>query len=395
MKEKLIEKLKAERTASRVFALVFLGGALNAIFLGLSFWQFVQSGIQIVSFATGPTLVLIGLYLALAVFYGIATSVLFKPKRIVSPILMQMVTAGFLGFILAYPLIMYPTSLALGVPDRNQTAPATPQEVTQHLQTRLNEAVRNIATNIIFISGGLIAVGFVQHEIVRRVVGINGSRQDIDTKTYSFNASYDRMCQILLAPDVLNSHEFIPITKHASGIVILKSANRNTEKFILAIIPDPANKERKSILATVAYEVKFDTTFKSPEASLIRDQFIAWLKDEVPIKPADELTEAEPAYYRLPDSTSDLATITVIAKALQSTQPLTKVGEIPRYQVYVLIATIIIGGIMTVGWLIGAIPPELYGSSLILITIELMFIFIPAVMEEKRKRESQSFQDGS
>ncbi|MDE1877278.1 MAG: hypothetical protein KGI07_01980, partial [Thaumarchaeota archaeon] len=177
------EKIEQGNALMRLFVLTVIGASLNVIFIVFSFTEFFISHQPLWEL---PQFVGIILYFFLTIVYSLVTTLSFSPKRIVSPLYVQFLTAGIMTIILSSLLLTNTNSVYANNP-------------AYLIQLAL-------ITLALFILMGML--GFVQTEILRRIVGLNGNDNDLDRVTYSIDAKFDHVKKIITERPLLILGDF-------------------------------------------------------------------------------------------------------------------------------------------------------------------------------------------
>jgi hypothetical protein len=384
--KKIISTMKREQIILRLVALIILGAGINILFIGLTVWDFTHSGREpilltqnaigtlnntSITIASGTVIGVIQntpqteqepfqitqvmvthylMYFVLSIVYSVGASLAFKPKRFVSPFYIQMVTMGFFAIIITTPFLLYP----------------------------------NVITNESFVQGVfgitfvlfllLILVGLIQSGIVRRIVALNEPFDNLDSITSIYNIKYADLKKILVDESFQSLGGFVSIRQPVKDKLILESRSRTDEKIILVLTPDM--KDEKSIIAGFGYGVVYNTIIPSKSAKAWLESLFYFLEKQTgtPIKDDTNLSKTD-------------AYVTAYRRIIQSTKPqITGIAYLPRYQITTLIVTGIIGALLTVAWQIfNFLDDSAYITTLVLILIELLIVFVPLMIDKSRK----------
>lgn len=242
----IIEKIKnAQTTLGLLFATVII----IPYQLLLLFWVVLVLGnYQTLTVGIGLSLIpsLIG-YFAVPIILCTVFSIVFQPKRIVSPINVQIGTSVGISMILLYN---WGTAQFTGA-------------------SQAQNELGILAAGLIILSVVLVVVGLFQFIIVRSLVGIN--LVSTDRKSYSIDGNVEAIDKVI--------RKFLDLRGYTRELGIEGEImyERNqipfSEKVILALGPDPRNKNH-SILATVAFHKGPFNIKEATVASDIRDSII-------------------------------------------------------------------------------------------------------------------------
>lgn len=353
--KELYKELSKENALIRLIVLTFLGAGIQIILIVFSIWQFtfqIRTSPQPFADVTPDPIILLT-YFVLTIAYSVGASLSFHPKRIVSPLYIQLTAATLLTIIIAYAFMQFEPPI---------------QDPT---------FIQNLIAMMAMLYMLLGLTGFAQTEIVRRIVGLNGTEEDLDRKTFSINASFDIVAPIISRDSFLNLADF-RITKRTREFLILQSKLRTFEKLVFALIPDPTD-QHKCILATVAYELRYYHIAKTEDASEMRNMVVSHLKEK--------LRNLNPSYSVSNHNLDDVASVRVRNIALSDTQSkLVGLKDIPRYHLFAMVATAIVFIVMTAAFIVNVIDRDLYVSSLVIIIIAVLFEFAPLLKEARSSR---------
>lgn len=382
---------KRETVIFRMIILAFVGAGINMIFFSLVLWQLANSVLShpiiitqntvgmlnqttipilqgtivaVIQNATGvppqpssfqltESLVLdYSVYIVVSLIYCLAVSLAFKPKRIVSPLLTQGLTVAFMTIEFVIPFTMYTYLL------HNQ------------------QAVENALGILILASAMLILVGFIQTELIRRWVGLNEPLEEIDKHIVSFDIDFKKMKEIMLSDEFLSLGGFKRKKNKSHEQLILESSSRDSEKLVFVLSAD--KKDERSYLAGIPYQISYNTISKSAKASAWMESIILFLKERSKKYEENKQDEGTTFAYAL-----------AMKHVLDSTKPkINNLITLPSYEKTALIVTSIIWVLLTATWYFKFITLEGYFTTLVLISIELMFVFLPALIE-KAKGETE------
>jgi hypothetical protein len=305
----------------------------------------------------GQLIFLYAALLAVLTFlYSLTASLAFSPKRIVSPLLIQMMSAvGIILFIL--------------------TTQLRPILLSQYAVEGIS--YMTVLGNIIvfgILGLPLLAVlGFVQTELVRRLVGLNGGLDDIGRKTYVLPVAYDKVRDVL-TDEVFYSAYDLPKPKEEKGFLIVETSRSSTYQIIMVL---RMKDETSSILSTATYEKKYYSIIRSKLFEGIRDKIVEDIAEKLSIKA--EVRE-----------TSDPATVKAAKLALGITEtPLASMRNIPRFYVVALILTAFVGIGLTVYFYVFNHDQNLYISSLVLIAVAVIIELLPTMRESWKEKRTE------
>jgi hypothetical protein len=249
------EKIKREDTLVRLVILIFAGAGLNVLVLILSLWKVTQQLYlnppsiqpQIPFITTAPELTL--LYLALTIIYSISASFSFVPKRVVSPVHIQITTATLLVIFSSYYFLSFQPPLG-------------------------GTFIPTITVDIMLYYGILGGIGWLQAVLVRRIIAVSGTRENIDTKTFSINAPFKTISEILRERTFLRNNSLK--SKLLDNRLIIQSSWDTTNKHVLVL--DANQDDMKSTLAFSSFSIEYDSLRVTDSANLERVDILGSLE---------------------------------------------------------------------------------------------------------------------
>jgi hypothetical protein len=258
------EKLRLESSIVRLFIVTLLGIAFELI-LALPTLSLVPTliglpGQQALAYSALDILNFIGAYLLVPVVYCIIVSYWFEPKRIVSPLNIQLGTVA-IGTIMVVDRVLFQAYYYTPFPQ--------PQGAT-------------IAVTLLywftaaFVSA--VVIGAYQTRMVRWWVGLN--LEDYDRVTYVINDDFDSLADAF-------DDEFLKTfglqKRREKEILIITSKYLTGDSIIMVMMRDgdPATHKLRTILATVAFKTRVYTLSRSKQASAERDTVVWALKGKM------------------------------------------------------------------------------------------------------------------
>jgi hypothetical protein len=240
------------------------------------------------------------------------------------------------------------------------------------------EFLRGIIGTFIIAVFFLGIFGVVQTLIVRWLVGLVGTIDDLDRKTFLVNADFQTVSGILLTESFLQSWN---LEHRKIGKGLLEIYTSYPAVWQIRLVLGPAQEPNKSILATVAFEKKFYTIFKSDKVSDCRDDMVRRIKSIIGVKK-----------FRL-IGFNDVVSHMALRSALSVTEPKTIVGrdalgEVPSFYRNILILMGVIVAIVTGLYIFGFVPLDLFATSLIMIAIALAIELGPRLKEIMDSKKS-------
>ncbi len=262
----LSEKLRLESTIVRLGVLTLLGTTIELI-IALPVISIVLTQLTIPApiitsnqslFLISPAgYTLIGMYILVPTIYCVFVSLLLRPKRIVSPLNIQLGVLS-IGGILVLDKVVFPAGYLIALP--------VPQQVSVITAFGIQMFLAGMMT---------VVLGFLQTIVVRWWVGFN--LEELDRVSYTINDSLDfvkgQFNDSFREPFGLSEPE-----KNDSGMIIVSSHSANGESLVLVLRDVREPEKFNCILATVAYQNKFTVLTKTKEASAGRDAVVWALK---------------------------------------------------------------------------------------------------------------------
>jgi hypothetical protein len=352
----------------REIALTFLGAGIQVAYSLPVINLFVASfGAGVPQLPTGDQ-TFEAIYLSIGLLFAIPASLAFRPKRMISPFWIQLLT-WTLGEVVAYSnLAAYPNvfyQFLNGQTVVKQTA----------LQFALGYSVLYLLL--------LMVVGFVQFFIVRWIVGLNGTENDIERRTFILSVEYKQLVR-LVADRIFRSVSRVFLRERSRGHFVIFANNQNGagDKIVLGVSPDPKGDPTKSLLATVAFSAGNTSISKTDEASALLESSLLYLEQKSGLKREQTSTD------------NDISDRTM-AFALRRTKPsLGIVNDIPRYHLFALSFTFLLALAMSAAYFVfHAIDSTAYTDSLVLIAVAVVIEFGPLIRESLSHKEEPAPED--
>lgn len=348
---KIYEKLRKDDSLIRLSVLTGLGAGIQIFYIAFQVWNFSREGIQDLSSLEPQTPLLIG-YFIITIAFSIPASLSFKPKRIVSPLYIQIITGVFILGIISNYLILNANLFS-------------------------ERAIQNALVSTLLIVVTMIVTGFVQTEIVKRVVGLNGILNDLDRKTYRLSTDFQKISSEMRKKPFLNLSDF-KIIEFDNNTLVLASKSYVHEKLVLVASEDP-KKPLETILATVSYEVKHESITKSENASAIMKSVVMYLINTIKnLEPSIQIVEES-----LENEISNKASVYALSPTRSKFAGL---RGTPRYYIFVTIFIAVVGIATTIAYFVEIFGEELYFGTLVLIALEALFVFVPLVRESSKEK---------
>jgi len=307
-------------------------------------------------------IILIG-YILLPIIYCITISLLFKPKRIVSPMNIQIGTYVLFSIIFIYSYL-------------------------EHSMTELEFEGVFFSLFIIFIF--IMSIAFIQFFFVRWVIGLN--LDETDRKSFLINAPSKDIIKIL-GNEFLFSRPFIKQKECQTTdkpIWILRHRD-NLNNYAIIAFGSQKDDENKCILATVAFHMGMSWVAKSDKASAICESIVNDINIRlkktnnkitiIPLKKIDDIVSV--MAFSFVDSAT-CSKIYIIRGFFRS---------ISRFFRRAIIATIGAFTILTGACYFGYLSSDNYVAVIIPTLIVLIIEFGIPLREELQRKKTEWFED--
>jgi hypothetical protein len=352
--KKTRQKLRSEMSNIRYLILVFLGAGINfSIGIGVmlsSLTALVRNPAQALSSKGLPTSVAILAisYFAIGIIYATCMSLAFRPKRIISPLYVQIVTASFVPILIVALQLLQP--------------------------------IYNFAT-VAFLALGYFVLslmmffiaGIGQTIIVRYLVGLNGTKEDTDTFRLLIDSKLENVLKVLRNDEVQEAlrldGEERKIGEHSR---LFRTSRTEAPQLFIVVMADSEDKN-KTHLATVSYREYF--------YGIVKGGHLLEEEREHIIKKAFE----ESGLTFKDDATDSIAQSVAYIHGLAVTESkLLSLRSLPPHTRAILIGLTALAVIMTIVWKIGYITLEMYETFLVFAALSVLFDLLP-LLRTKRK----------
>ena len=290
------------------------------------------------------TIPLIITYLLLPIVYCIVVSQLFHPKRLVSPINIQIGTITVFSIVIIY--------LAL-----NNPLLISPQ------------GFENLFTSVFFLDVFMGMIGFIQFIIVRWVIGLNFD--SIERVSYSVNGSV-RDILAILGNDFLIAHDFSRKKDKQNvenPIWVLKCRDPYGNSVILTIGKHNSDND-KTIIASTSYRTSLYGISKSQAATAMRTSII---NDAEMRLNRSKLKLTLTPIENVDDRVSTNAYVHSLAATRSKTEITVEfLRNIPRYYLYAIIITIIAFVGVTIAFASNLMDSNGFVGALVVIVVALI-----------------------
>lgn len=356
------KKLESEASIIRYVVLVLLGAGINfTIGFGVVFSSLtalVQSPSQALTSTGLPTSVaiLVVCYFIIGIIYSTSVSLAFQPKRIISPLYIQITTSSFVPILIVYLLLTVPSTIAVDW-----------------------SAISGIAIFLFLVSFLMFFVaGIGQIMIVRYLVGLNGTKENINSFGLVINGKLEDVLKVLKSD---GSQEALYLSKRderktGEHSFVFRTPRGTRKQLFIAIIADP-NDNKKTQLATVSYVQTYYGIMKTGD--LIKEERKHTIKSA--------LEKAGMTFSD--DETDSLARYMAYDHGLSITESkLLTLRSYPPYSKAILVGITLMAIIMSALWKVGYITPEMYETFWIFAGFAVLFDLLPLLRTERRRAES-------
>jgi hypothetical protein len=356
------QKTQLETTV-RYVILIVLGAGVN-LSLGFGFMvstfstiaDMIKSGSVNLSTIPNSTVILSLSYLLLGILYSTSVSLLFHPKRIISPIFVQIMTSVFVGLLAVAIVLVQPVPIATTIDWASISA----------------EALGLFIISVV----PLVFAGIFQEFVVRALVGLNGTRDDTDSFELIVLTKLENVLKLLRNTDfqdALNIDEEKRIGEHS---YVFHTSPSLTHQFFIAVVgvhSDLDDKEETQ-LATLCYKRTFYGITKTGEHR--REN----MKDAIE-------RELQDAKYRFDDKIEAyLALQIALDQGLRPTEAkLLTLRSMPPHTKALLIGLVIMFGVMTGLWHANYVNAELTESFYIFGGLAILTDLLPLLRTKRKK----------
>lgn len=348
----------------KLTVLVLIGAVLHVSFIATTIWYWTQTGIltKVPEFQAQFASVAIG-YFVLTIVYCTFISATTRPKIVVSALHIQIVTTAFVIFIISATFVIYNPTFAT------------------------EQARSNTISNIMLISMVLVVTGLLQQLLVRELLGLTGSKEDMDKQTYVINTSFERVSRQMTNNAFLKRFLLSKKVEEKEFLVILTKRQAITDQ-ILILMPED-NDGTRCVLTIISYQILFDTFFKTEAARNEREAILGTLERALRIeKPTNTIENRaldyeeslkQAYYYALKPTEAKLASL----------------RDIPARFAYSIIALIVIGIGFSIAYFVTSTQaPPLVGREALIgawiaIAVGIITQLLPSLRDKVSKLESR------
>lgn len=352
-------KIIAQENIIRYLALVVLGAGINftmgfaVLTSGLT--AMFQSPIQTLSSTIPQTASILAIsYFLIGVVYSTVASLASRPKTIISPLYIQIITATFVPILATFLL----ATLKLNPPPDLLTGSA-------------------FALSLFFFALMIFFVtGIGQTAVVKYLVGLNGTKEDVDSFELTINSKLKDVLKVLKDVNVrealnLNKNDDRQIGEHS---FVLRTPLGGGKQFFIAVSEDSEDKT-KTQLSTVSYKQTYYGIIKP--SSLVTEQR----------KKTIESALEKAGFTFNVGKTDSLAHTLVYNRGLAITESkLMELRSLPPHSKAILIGLSVMIVIMTLAWKFTPfITVDMYETFLVLAGFSVLFDLLPILRIGRRK----------
>ncbi len=359
MELELKEKWKKQQSTIRLLMFTFVCAIIEFLISVPSVMRFILNPQRIISQTPPPpheilipplldSPTFVGLYFVIPIIFCIATSLSFYPKRMVSPLNIQILTFGMI--VIFSMLITYSVNPL----------------ITIHL--------KDLFAVMMYFFAIIISFGFGQLFLVKLVIGMNGTKDDINQKTYRISLSFEKVESIILDKEFKETWYFK--TKRDHDKIIMKSKFFTTENILIGLQKDPENKNY-CIFSTASYEAKFYQIQSTRRIRNKQDLVINEIKKKI-----GELALGDPVKidYEISDDIENLA----LGQTQNKLLFFTRMEGIHKK---VLIGLAIVFALVSIVHFAGPLSTDSYLTSIILIGIAIVTDLIPILTKTSKNSD--------
>jgi len=358
---RIVKRASNRKVVSEAFSdprqvvLILLGAGIN---FSIGFGLF-SSGIYALIVSQGGVLLTSGIpiqvsiltivYFLVGAIYSTAASLALRPKRIINPIFVQLVTGSFVPVLVFYLVILAVPLISIGL------------------------AVFVAFITFLLALAMFMSAGLGQFLLVKYLVGLNGTKNDTRSSTLVLDSKLERVLEVLDTGPVHTAFG-TELQMRKDNFKIFRTNPKASEQFYLLVMGDSQNGE-KTQLATVAYRLGLFgiTVGEGKVLDEMRSNALRQVLSDKGIVVSDgDATDALTRAY-------DYALEPTRTKffGLRSESP---------HLGFVLVGIVLMFSLTTVLWKLGILPLDLYETFLILSGLALLFDFLPLIGRRGEKR---------
>lgn len=242
---RLMEKLRKPSSRSLFFATIFIIPFQTVLLIPFSIESLSVLQDKPLNLFQNNPIILVG-YMLLPIVYCIVVSLFFQPKRLVSPLHVQIGTFTLFSLIIINSFLKSSITLT---------------------------TIENLFMALFLIAIIIITIGLAQFLIVRWVVGLNYN--DSDRASFIINGSPKEITKIL-GKGFLRTRRFILKKEYenADNPITILSCEDTSRNVVIIAFGTPQDNKDKCILATVAFHKNLSWISKSQTATEKRSSIL-------------------------------------------------------------------------------------------------------------------------
>lgn len=357
----LLSEAKAHNIAVRSMVLTLIGAGLNLVLFAVVFPHFSQDIINYISnpqqapipFITTSPMTTVA-YLGMTILYSVIASLFYRPKRIISPVHIQLLTATLLGITIAYYIILNP-----------------------HLAYE-QQYIGALTFALMVIYSIVWMVGFIQQQFVRYIIGLQGTEMDL--KTYSINVDFETVDEILKNSAFRERHK-LRKSKRIKDRKILQTKWWGSSVKLVIVIQRDNKLKNHTTLAIASYSIDNGTVKVDDETLDERKAVEGYLQRQL----ADKYHTA--ALSPLEDNNTEASEI-AWAQARRSTQsPISTLRSQPRAHIAIVSVVAAAAAGMSIWYVFDNSVRDAWINTMIFVGVVLAVEVYPLIRERILSRQ--------
>jgi hypothetical protein len=353
--EEASRKIEEQGTTIRTIVLIFIGAGVNLTVGYVTLLSALNALISsptktLMSNIPQTAIIFALLYFVVGILYSTSASLAFKPKRIISPLFTQLLAASFVPILVYYVIsITEPQmSLATGA---------------------------GVAFVVFMMALGIFgAAGLGQERVVKLLVGLNGTKDDVNSFSLLVDGKLSDVIKVLKKPDV---REALEIDKRydkrpSKHSYVFRTPDYHSRQLFIALMADSNN--AKTQLSTVSYT-----------------QTRYWIQKTGSIKEKQRISTLEDVLRGAgltfnPDTTNSPAKLIAYNHGLGVTEPkLLGLKNVSNSSKAILGCLAVLIGVVTLLWKTGYMNPDTYETFVVLAGLSILVDFLPLVKIKRRE----------
>jgi len=220
-----------------------------------------------------------------------------------------------------------------------------------------------------------LSAGILQTIVVRYLVGLNGTKEDINSFGLVINAKLKDVLKVLRDDEVQEALNIRDDRKTGQHSYVFRTPLGASKQLFIAIISDLDDKE-KTQLATVTYRQTYYGIMKTGKV----------IEEERKGTIQRALKKAGITFSN--DDTDSLARLMAYTHGLSVTESkLLTLRSMPPHSKAILIGLILMTSLMTIIWKANYITPEMYEIFLVSAGFSILFDLLPLLRTKRKKAE--------